>query len=266
MCPNRVVRPFRRRTARLPAYPGGRIHGVTGLRPYDRWVSDVVPHIGTLREKPLHASLKRWYSRPGDGVEIPVDGFVIDLVRGDLLIEVQTSGFSSMKQKVLSLLDAGHRVRIVHPIPVDRWIVKVDDDGTILSRRRSPRHGEPTDVFSELVSFPGSMAHPGLEVDLIMTIEEQYRAHTPDRAWRRKGWTVLERRLVDVVETLLLTGIDDLVALLPQGLPDEFTTADIATRLGRGKRTGQQMAYCLRTLGAVASVGKVGNSVLYQLR
>jgi hypothetical protein len=229
-------------------------------------VSDLGPRIGTLREKPLHASLKQWYAEPGDKVECPVDGFVIDLVRGDLLIEIQTSGFSSMKQKVLALLDAGHRVRIVHPIPVDRWIVKVDDDGTVLSRRRSPRHGKPTDVFSELVSFPGSMAHPGLEVDLIMTIEEQYRAHTPDRAWRRKGWTVLERRLLDVVETILLTGVDDLITLLPEGLPDEFTTADLAARLGRPMRTCQQVAYCLRTLGAVVSVGKEGNSVLYRLR
>jgi hypothetical protein len=229
-------------------------------------VSDLGPRIGTLREKPLHASLKQWYAEPGDKVECPVDGFVIDLVRGDLLIEIQTSGFSSMKQKVLALLDAGHRVRIVHPIPVDRWIVKVDDDGTVLSRRRSPRHGKPTDVFSELVSFPGSMAHPGLEVDLIMTIEEQYRAHTPDRAWRRKGWTVLERRLLDVVETILLTGVDDLITLLPEGLPDEFTTADLAAQLGRPMRTCQQVAYCLRTLGAVVSVGKEGNSVLYRLR
>ncbi len=229
-------------------------------------MSDVAPRIGTLREKPLHASLKDWYALPGDRVECPVEGFVIDLVRGDLLIEIQTSGFSSMKRKVLSLLDAGHRVRIVHPIPVDRWIVKVDNDGTILSRRRSPRHGAPTDVFSELVSFPGSMAHPGLEVEVLMTVEEQYRNHTPDRAWRRKGWTVLERRLVDVVDTFLLTDIDDLTELLPSGLPDEFTTADLAARLGRPQRTGQQIAYCLRTLGAVIVVGKVGNTVLYQLR
>lgn len=228
-------------------------------------MSDLPPRIGTLREKPLHASLKEWYERPGDLVESPVDGFVIDLVRGDLLIEIQTSGFSSMKRKVLSLLDAGHRVRIVHPIPVDRWIVKVDDDGTILGRRRSPRHGHPTDVFTELVSFPGSIAHPGLEVEVVMTIEEQYRAHTPDRAWRRKGWTVLERRLIEVVDTLLLTGTDDLIGLLPAGLPDEFTTADLAAGLGRPKRTGQQMAYCLRTVGAVSAVGKTGNSVIYRL-
>jgi hypothetical protein len=109
------------------------------------------PHVGTLREKPLHASLKRWCARAGDLVEVPVDGFVIDLVRDDVLVEVQTSGFSSMKRKLVTLLDLGHRVRIVHPVPVDKWIVRVAGDGAELGRRRSPKHGAAVDIFAEHV-------------------------------------------------------------------------------------------------------------------
>ncbi len=228
-------------------------------------MGEPIPHIGTLREKPLHASLKRWYAREGDRVEVPVDGFVIDLVREDLLIEVQTRGFSSMKQKVTTLLGGGHRVRIVHPIPVDKWIVKVDSDGTALSRRLSPRHGVPTDVFAELVSFPDLLTHPQLDVEVLLTIEEEYRVHTPDRSWRRKGWTVLERRLIDVVDTLLLGHTEGLTALLPDDLPETFTTADLAEKLGRPRRAAQQMAYCLRNAGAIAAVGKQGNAVTYQV-
>ena len=226
-------------------------------------VSDT--NIGTLREKPLHASLKRWYARPGDGVEVSVDGFVIDLVRGDLLIEVQTRGFASMKQKVIDLLGLGHRLRIVHPLPMDKWIVKVDADGVVISRRRSPRHGEPSDVFTELVSFPDLLAHPHFEVEVLLTIEEEYRRHTPNRSWRRKGWTVVERRLIEVVDTLLLSHIDDLVGLLPADLPETFTTADLAGQLGRSRRAAQQMAYCLRATGAIVPVGKDGNAAVYRV-
>ncbi len=228
-------------------------------------MKESAPHIGTLREKPLHASLKRWYARAGDRVEVPVDGFVIDLVREDLLIEVQTRGFSSMKQKITTLLDLGHRVRVVHPIPIDKWIVKVDADGTVLSRRRSPRHGNPTDVFAELVSFPNLLADPHLEIDVILTNEEEYRRHTPDRSWRRKGWTIEERRLIDVVDTLLISNTDDLAALLPAGLSDPFTTADLATELGRPRRSAQQMAYCLRIADVIVAVGKRGNTVEYRV-
>jgi len=228
-------------------------------------VEDAAPHIGTLREKPLHASLKRWYARPGDRVEVPVDRFVVDLVRDVLLIEVQTRGFSSMKQKLANLLDLGHHVRIVHPIAVNRWIVKTDADGKVLSRRRSPRHGDPTDLFAELVSFPDLVADPGLEIHLILTQEEEYRRHNPNRSWRRKGWTVVERRLIDVVDTLMISGPEDLAGLLPTDLPETFTTEDLAAALGRTRRSAQQMAYCLRQAGVVVPVGKAGNAVQYRV-
>ena len=229
-------------------------------------MKEQTPHIGTLREKPLHASLKRWYSRTGDGFEVAVNGFVVDLVRDDLLIEVQTRGFSSMKKKLTTLLDLGHQVRIVHPIPVHKWIVKVTADGTILSRRRSPKHGSPVDVFAELVSFPHLLDHPNLDIDLILTNEEEYRRHTPDSSWRRKGWTVEERRLIEVVDTLLISDSGDLAALLPTDLPNPFTTADLAARLGKPRRTAQQMTYCLRIADVIVAVSKTGNSVEYQMR
>ena len=228
-------------------------------------VTDVVPHIGTLREKPLHASLKRWYGQPGDRFEVPVDGFVIDIVRGDLLIEIQTRGFSAMKRKVTTLLDLGHRVLIIHPIAIDKWIVKIGADGEILSRRRSPKHGSPIEVFAELVSFPGLLAHPHLQIEVVMVNEEEYRSYTPGQAWRRKGWSVVERRLIEVVDTVAINNVDDLAALLPPGLPDPFTTADLAASLGRPRRIAQQMAYCLRGAEAIVQVGKRGNTVEYRL-
>jgi len=170
-----------------------------------------------------------------------------------------------MKQKLTHLLDLGHQVRIVHPIALTRWIVKVNSDGEVLSRRRSPRHGDPTDVFAELVSFPDLVAHPGLEIHLILTQEEEYRCHTPNGSWRRKGWTVVERRLIDVVDTMMISAPGDLVDLLPADLPEIFTTEDIAATLGRTRRSAQQMAYCLRQAGVIIPVGKVGNAVRYHV-
>ena len=170
-----------------------------------------------------------------------------------------------MKQKVVSLIEVGRPVRIVHPIPVDKWIVKIDDDGTVLSRRRSPKHGEPTDVFGELVSFPELLAEAGLEVDVIMTIEEEVWLHAADGPWRRRGWGVVERRLIEVVDSLLLKNTEDLTRLLPESLPERFTTGDLAEKLRRPRRSAQQMAYCLRKLGVLEAVGRRGNTVEYQV-
>lgn len=224
------------------------------------------PHIGTLREKPLHASLKKWCAKKADRFEVKVDRYVIDVVRDDLLIEIQTRGFSSMKNKLVRLLELGHRVRIVHPITITKTIVRLGDDGEILGKRKSPKHGSPLDVFGELVSFPNLLNDESLEIQLVLTIEDEYRKHDPNRAWRRKGWVVEERRLVEVVGVVDIRTPTDLVALLPAGLPESFTTADIATVASCPRRVAQQVAYCLRHMGVVEIAGKTGNAIEYQLR
>jgi hypothetical protein len=66
--------------------------------------------IGMLDEGLLHAQLRDWYCRSGDELEQAVGGFVVDLVRGDLLVEIQAGGFAPLRRK-LDLLAAEHRVR-----------------------------------------------------------------------------------------------------------------------------------------------------------
>jgi hypothetical protein len=218
--------------------------------------------IGTVNEKPLHAALKAWYAEPGDRVEVPVDGYIIDIVRGNLLVEVQTGSFSRIGDK-LADLSARHRVRLVYPIAEKKWIVKVDDDGTRVSRRRSPKRGSLEHVFEGLVSFPGLVWRGNFSVDVLLTHEEEVRRHDRSRAWRRRGWVTEERRLLEVVDRQLLSTPADIAALLPVDLPRPFSTADLATGLGQPRWLAQKMAYCLRKMGAIETTGKRGNAILY---
>ena len=54
-----------------------------------------------------------------------------------------------------------------------------------------------------------------------------------------------------------------MTALLPTDLPTPFTTRDLASTLKRPMRTAQQMAYCLKKMGAITEVGKRGNAIEY---
>lgn len=219
--------------------------------------------VGTLRERPLHADVKRWYAQEGDLLEQPLDGFVIDIVRPDLLIEIQTRNFTSMKRKLATLLQQ-HRLRVVHPIAVDQWIVKVDEQTGEISRRMSPKHGQPADVFAELVAFPELIDNPHFCLELLMVRAEQQRRFVEGMAWRRKGWVIDEHRLIDVVDRVLIADSADLRALLPVALAETFTTADLAVALGRRRRLAQQMTYCLRNLKQLEVVGKRGRSLEYR--
>ncbi len=66
-----------------------------GVAPKPRAVVAKTAGIGTLRESGLHADLKRWYAQPGDEFEIALDGYVIDIRRGEYLIEIQTPAKAS---------------------------------------------------------------------------------------------------------------------------------------------------------------------------
>jgi hypothetical protein len=187
---------------------------------------------------------------------------VVDIVRGDLLIEVQTGNFAALKHKLTSL-NRRHKVRLVHPIARQKWVVKTADDGRRLSRRRSPKHGSVQHAFEELVYIAGLLRNPGLSLELVFTEEEEMRRKDPRGGWRKKGWVTCERRLVRVFDRHLIEGPDGLLALLPASLPDPFSTADLAPACAIPRRLAQKMVYCLRITGGIVIAGKSGNSVLY---
>jgi hypothetical protein len=222
------------------------------------------PSVGVLNEGPLHASLKEWYRRPGDLVEHPLEGFVIDLVRDEVLIEIQTRGFSAMRKKFDHLLDR-HAMRLVHPIAAEKSLVRVDSRGDEVSRRTSPKHGTAADVCSELVSFPSLLSHPNFTLEVLLVREEEIRREDPKKGWRRGGWVIDERRLVEIVDHIIFEAPADLVGLLPGALPDPFTTADLATGLGRPRRLAQEVAFCLKTAGVVDTAGRDRDGIHYRL-
>jgi hypothetical protein len=220
--------------------------------------------IGTLNEGALHAQLKEWYRLPGDRLEQRVDGYVIDLVRGDVLVEIQTGGFAPLRRKLEVLTQRGP-VRLVAPIALTRRIVRLTAGGEVLSARRSPRRGSLEDVFARLVSFPALLCRPTFEVEVVLTHEDELRAQGAARAYRRHGWAVVGRSLTGVERTVRIAGAEDALRLLPAGLPDEFDTNELAEAAGVSRRLAQRMTYCLRAMGAVESVGTRRRAVLHSV-
>lgn len=234
----------------------------TRTRKKSKQATPAAPNIGTLNEGPLHASLKQSYVQPGDRVEVKTDGYVIDILRDDLIIEVQTANFSSIARKMRDLVER-HRVRLVYPVPQAMWIVKVSKHGELESRRKSPKKAGFEEVFTELVSFPDLIAHPNFEIEVLLTHEEEVRRFDRRRRWRRKGWVTIERRLLDITDRLLIQTPADLMNLVPDDLPNPFLTSDLATSLKRTRFIAQKVAYCLRNCGSIQQVGKEGNAVVY---
>src|SRR4030042_2662366 len=95
----------------------------------------------SMQETSLHSVLKDMYTREGDQQEVLVDGYIVDVVSGNLLIEIQTRNFAAIRDKIAVLI-AQHPLWLVHTIPQEKWIVYLPklDTGRI-QRRKSPFHG-----------------------------------------------------------------------------------------------------------------------------
>ena len=224
-----------------------------------------MPGIGLLNEKPLHASLKQWYARPGDQFEVPVGGFVIDIVRDDLLIEIQTGNFSSIKSK-LNKLAHSHRVRLIYPIVQEKWIVRLPHTNCGATvRRRSPKKGRLEDLFWELVSIPQLLSNPNFSLEILMIRQEEVRRYERKRKWRSKGWVIEGRQLLQVLDQRVFGASADWLWFLPAGL-ESFTTEDLATRMNTRRELAQKMAYCLREAQMIELIGKRGRANLYRIK
>lgn len=216
-----------------------------------------------LREGPLHAAVKAMLAAPGDRVEVPVGRFVIDVVRADgELVEVQTGGFGPLGAKLDALLDQ-HRFRIVHPIALERRIVRVDEEGEVVSMRRSAKRGKVAEVFDKLTAFPALLTHPNLTVEVLLLGEDHVRAARPVTV-RRRTRDPGERRFREVLGRVELCGVEDVVRVLPPLPTEPFSTRELAAVLGCGMVLAQRTAYCLRAVNIIEAAGKRGRTPLHQ--
>lgn len=217
--------------------------------------------VGTLRESSLHAALKSHYAQPGDLVEEPVDGYWIDIVRGEELIEIQTGSFAALRPKLTHFLP-DRPVRVVLPVLVEKTLVRFDRDGQELGRRRSPKRQREVDLFAQLVHLSEHATSPGFSLEACVRVEE-FRVADGRGSWRRGGQSIADRRLLEVVGQRRFDQLADYLCLLPEGLPQPFTVAELAAGLGATRRLAGKMAYTLRRMGALRTEGKRGNALLY---
>lgn len=218
--------------------------------------------INTLGESSLHAALKKWYAVPGDHIEVPIDGHIIDIKRADILIEIQYRNFNAIKKKLSKLLQ-NYRVRLVHPIAEEKWIIRLPGNcGGPLGRRRSPKKGRPEHIFVELVHIPELAKHPNFSLELILTEQEEIRKNDGKGSWRRHGWSIVDHRLIEVRDNIQIETPDAYRNFIPPDMHQPFTTHELSSALSIPINLAQRMVYCLRKMDLMKVVGKKGRSNL----
>jgi len=219
-------------------------------------------HIGTLHESSLHAVLKEWYKEPSDQLEMPVENFIIDIVRNNLLIEIQTKNFSMIRRKLEKLIQ-NHKVRLIYPIIKDKWIINLDSQWKKIRSRLSPKHNSYIDIFNELIRIPHMVSHPNFSIEAILVQIEEIRKNDGKGSWRRNGWSIYDQKLVRIIDQKKFYTPNDFHVLIPDNLSFPFTNLDLAYSLKRSIGLARKMSYCLRKMDVIKIIGKKGKAFIF---
>jgi hypothetical protein len=221
--------------------------------------------INTFNEKSLHFDIKQYLLMEGDKPECSYDGFVIDIKREDLLIEIQTKNFSAMRKKLERLLDC-NRIRLVHPIIKNKRITVYDSDGeTVKHSRMSPKRGEINDIFEELIYIPDLICHMNLELQILLVSAEEFRIDDGKGAWRRKGISIFDRKLLQVHDSITIIHPIQLLKLLPDfTATKEFSTRDLSISMNIPQKKANKICYALKKIGLIKPISKKGNLLIYK--
>lgn len=217
-----------------------------------------------MTEYSLHSEIKQWYMVLGDELEVKVEDFIVDILRGKLLIEIQTGNFSAIKKKLFKQL-LNNRVRLIYPIAKQKWIVHVSRSGDVVRRRKSPKKGKITDLFHELVYMPSLIKDKKFSLEVLLIEEEEVRCNDGRGSWRRKGISVKDRKLLNVFDRIVFEDSRDFLEFLPKECEGYFTNKGLALKLGISIRLAQKITYCLRKMGAVSIACKKRNEFLFQV-
>ena len=218
--------------------------------------------INTMGEKRLHQVLKRYYEADETRHEQKVGRHIADILRGDEIIEVQTSSLYPLKAKIAFYLrETDYRVTIVHPVIERKWVTWIDPaTGDMSKRTRSPKKGSLLGELDELVYFAEHLptdrlrfVFPHLEVSDFRLLDGWSRD-------RKRGSTRYERVPLALLGEDVLATREDFAACLPEALPDPFTAREFASAAKIASRPSYAAIKALCAAGVLTQGETVGRS------
>lgn len=236
--------------------------------------------IGTLSEKRLHKTLKRYFCEDESCHEVRIKpdgsvsergasgkgGYIADIFREGEIIEIQTGSFFALKAKLRFYLDnTDYKITVVHPIAAVKYLSWIDpEDGSVKSRRRSPKKGTASDALPELYWLSDMLDEPRLRFCFPLLDVDEFRlldGWSRDKKRGSNRFEMIPNELVDEVRV----DRESVRSLIPESLPAEFTRAQLSSVMKIKGRKLQNTISLLCKTGTAEKGAKKGRSYVYKI-
>ena len=223
-------------------------------------------NIGTYKEKKLHIMMKKYFEDDTRYHEIPTNGFIADIRRGDVITEIETSGFSGLGPKLDAYLPEFH-VNLVHPLAGRKFVSWIDPVTREISpRKRSPKKEGAYHLLFEMVRILPYVPSPDLTALGPVLEMDEYRLLDGWSRDRKRGSHRYERVPVDLLDMIELTTDDDYRRYIPDSLGESFSVRDFAGEAKLDTGLTRAVLKVMEVRGVVLRVGKKGSTILFGRR
>ena len=219
--------------------------------------------IGTLHERTLHLALKYYFAPDPSCHEQSLGGFVADAVTEEGVIEIQTRNLARLKEKLQAFLPLCP-VTVVHPICNPKWILWVDENGVIQSKRKSPKKETVYTALRELYGLRDFLTHPNLRIALCETEVEIYRCLNGHGKQKKIHGEHIDRVPIALHHIHSFASPADYMRLLPQTLPTPFTATMLASDCTIAVDDARILINLLRRFSMVEQIGTQNRARLWQ--
>jgi len=220
-------------------------------------------NIGTYKEKKLHIMLKRYFEENPDYHEVPVNGYIADICRDDVITEIETSGFSGLKPKLAAYLP-DYKVQLVYPLAYAKYVSWINpENGEITSRKKSPKKENAYSALFEMVRILPYVKNKNLTVLVPFLEIDEYRLLNGWSRDKKRGSNRYERIPTDLFQIEKFSADADYIRYLPETCVNEFTLSEFAKAAHVNIRNANGILHVFMERGLLARTGKRKNAYLY---
>lgn len=245
--------------------------------------------IGRLAEKQMHAAIKRFICPDESKHEVLIDGsagcrinndestdgkakrkrrFVADILNGNTIYEIQTGGFSPLRDKIQWILDnTRYNVLVIHPIAETKWVSLINSkSGSIENRKKSPQKGKVEDIASELYFFRDFLSSPRFSLVILMMEAEQYKKNMQTDGRKRPRYRKYELIPISLLRAHIFKSIEDYKYFLPDDLPNPFCVKNYSEKTKIRGMDAYSIVKTLLHIGLIEEAGNLGRAAAYKVR
>lgn len=217
--------------------------------------------IGTKQERTLHQYLKYYFCNESKYHEQKCYGYIVDILKDEKIIEIQTSSFNAMRKKLETLLNI-YPITIVYPIINEKIIHNYDEDGCLINIKKSPKKEHPLKIGKELYKINYLLNNKNLSFICPILKIEEHRIPYINRYKQLKMTRIdqIPYELVDFVEFKSKTDYQNLIPF-----DNEFTALEFKKKLKLSPKEASAALIVLRTLNVIEVIRKDGKKHIYKI-